>query len=101
MVRPVEEALPFDGALAAGEPEVDDLLPAIVPDPRRHQDRAPGQDLADLAGREPRNEAGRDRTVDLRGTPCGALRNPGRAEVTGARHVAFNRHAPSRTSFRR
>ncbi len=134
MVRLVEEALPFRGALAGREAEVDDLLPAVVAGPRRHQDRpperavghhrlavilqrpavecrdrpvegpgdpahrrgrdrAPGQgeeDLADLAGREPRNDAGRDRTVDLRGASRGALRNPGRAEVTGTRHVAFD-----------
>ncbi len=129
-----EEALPFDGAPAAGAPEVDDLLPAVVADAERHQDRpperavgqqrlavilqrpavegvdrpvegpgdpahrrgrdrAPGQgkqDLADLAGREPRNEAGQDRTVDLRRASRVALRNPGRAEVPGTRHVAFD-----------
>ncbi len=45
------------------------------------------QDIADLAGREPRHEAGRDGTVDLRSAPWVVLRNLGRAEAPGARHV--------------
>ncbi len=57
-----------------------------VPDDRQGGEQA----LADLAGREPRHDAGRDRTVDLRRASRGALRNPGRAEVTGRRHVELN-----------
>ena len=59
----------------------------------RRRDRAPEQgrqNLAYLAGREPRHEAGQDGAVDLRGAPCIALQNLGRAEVPGARHVELN-----------
>ena len=45
---------------------------------RRRRDLTPGQgkqDLARLAGREPRHEAGEDGTVDLRRTPCATLQS--------------------------
>ncbi len=71
VVRPVEEALPFRGALAAGAPEVDDLLPAVVADAERHQNRPPeravGHHRLAVILRRPTVE-GVDRRADRSGT---------------------------------
>ena len=82
-VQAGQEALPLGGALAGGEAEVDDLLPAVGPDAERHQDRPPERAGAGLAGEHHAVEhqrlvgvlqraavEGRDRRVERPGDPA-------------------------------